>query len=607
MHIPDGIIDDAPVLAATWLGSAGTVGYAVRWVRLRVSEQRTVLMAVLAALIFALQLLNFPVAGGTSGHFAGAAAAAIILGTWPAVVVMTTVLVVQAVFFLDGGLVALGPNVFNLAVVTTFTGWLMYRLLMRLLAGRNPRAARIGASFAAGWFSIVCGATAAALEIWLSGKMPLGLVLGSMSLWHALIGVGEGLITAGLVGYLAAVRPDVLDHRARPARVGRPAAALAVIALIAAALSFAASAYPDGLERVLRSAGVQSGPVARTPLALPHYSIPGMSGSAVGGILAAIVGTVLTGTLLWLAFVRRRPSEGTADDVPADRHDMHRHVHRHSDEPDHAHPHHHVSGSPDEAQSGHGHAHGSFFERYTYILSPIHSLDPRAKILGCIVLVVTVVLSPPLRPFELAGLVLFFALTTLAARLPLPRILARTAIVLPFAGAIALFAPLTQSGGSLSAGGLAGAYAGGGWIAAYAVISKAWLSAWAVVLLTATTPVPLLFKGLKALKAPGVVLTMLSFLYRYVDTMSAQLVSLRRAMDSRGFALSSWQRVQLYGHLAGNLFLRAVERGERVHAAMLSRGYDGTMPSADELAWTRADALMALVVLATAAAVVSYR
>lgn len=606
MHIPDGIIDDAPTLAATWLGSVGTLGYAIRWVRVRVSEQRTVLMAVLAALIFALQMLNFPVAGGTSGHFVGAAAAAIVLGVWPAVVVMATVLVVQAVFFLDGGLVALGPNIFNLAVVTTFTGWWTYRLITRI-AGKG-RASRVSAAFAAGWISVVCGASAAALEIWLSGKAPLAIALGAMAFWHALIGVGEGLITAGLVGYLVAVRPDILEPSASTARVGRLAVVLAGVALLAAAFSFAASAYPDALERVLQTAGVTPHTVSAIPFALPGYAIPGISNPALGGVLAALVGTVLAATLVWAGLSRRRPRVGAATNRAAEAESIHRHVHQHDDEPEHAHPHHHGGdASVSGADARHGHTHGSFFERYTYILSPINGLDPRAKIAACVVLVLAIVLTPPLRLIELGGLVLFFSLVTVAARLPLARIVARTAIVLPFAGVIALFAPLAQAGGSLSVGGLAGAYAGGGWIAAYAVLSKAWLSAWAVVLLTATTPVPLLFKGLKSLHAPTVVLTMLSFLYRYVGTMAEQLASLRRAMDSRGFALSRWRRLRLYGHLAGNLFIRAVERGERVHAAMVSRGYDGTMPSPDVLTLRRADALMGLTVLATAASVVLYR
>ena len=619
MHIPDGIVDNATTLTGTWLGSAGAVGYAIRWVRIRLSEGRVVLMAVLSALIFALQMLNFPVAGGTSGHFAGAAAAAILLGPWPAVVVMATVLLVQAVFFLDGGIVALGPNVFNLAVVTTFTGWWTYLAVTRFVRGRRGRLA---GAFAAGWVSILCGASAAAIEIAASGKAPLALALGSMAFWHALIGIGEGLITAGLVGYLLAVRPDIFARQENEAPVGRVAAGLAALAIVAASLSFLASAFPDGLEHVLAGAGVEvPAGGARIPFALADYTIPGLGGSpALATVLAALVGSVLTGVALWMllrAVRRTGHGQGAAELAPASgipaAHEatadaargFHRHPHSHDEDPAHVHPHHHVGAARADAPA-HAHTHGVFFERHTYVVSPIHALDPRAKVVAATVLVVAIVLSRPLWPAEFVALVLFYAAVTLLARLPLGAILLRTAIVLPFAGVIALFAPLAQSGGSLSAGGLAGSYAHGGWIAAYAVISKAWLSAWAVVLLTATTPVPRLFKGLKALHAPEVVLTMLSFLYRYVTAMGEQLGSLRNALESRGFGLTRAGRVRLYGHLAGNLFVRAVERGERVHAAMMSRGYDGTIPSAEELTLRPADALMFFTVLAAAAALVVY-
>ncbi len=130
MHIPDGMLSNATV-AATGVASLGYVGYGVAWVRKHFDQRKVVLMAVTAALIFALQMLNFPVAAGTSGHFAGGALAAILLGPFAAGIVMTTVLLIQAVVFADGGILALGANVFNLAVVAPLVGWGTWRLFLR--------------------------------------------------------------------------------------------------------------------------------------------------------------------------------------------------------------------------------------------------------------------------------------------------------------------------------------------------------------------------------------------------------------------------------------------------------------------------------------------
>lgn len=283
---------------------------------------------------------------------------------------------------------------------------------------------------------------------------------------------------------------------------------------------------------------------------------------------------------------------------------MHAHPHRHDSEAAHAHPHHHLAGEapaapvPSVPPLIHDHGHGLSFERFTWVCSPVHSLDPRAKIVAAVAIVLTVVLSGPPRALELAGIAAFLCAVTVLARIPLSSVLARSALVLPFAGTIALFAPLQHAGGSLSVGGLTGAYGDGGWIAAYAILAKAWLATLTVVVLSATTPVPRLFKGLEALRVPDVILMLLAFMYRYVAVMRDQLASLRNALDSRGFALGRFQKVKLLGHLAGNLFIRAYDRGERIHAAMLSRGWTGGLPTSETLALRPADVLaVALVVL----------
>ncbi|MCE5204012.1 MAG: energy-coupling factor ABC transporter permease [Actinomycetia bacterium] len=298
MHIPDGMLD-TKTWVSTWVGSAGALAYAVSRVRRELKDNKIVLMAVLAALVFALQMLNFPVAGGTSGHFAGGAAVAIILGPWPAVVVMAAVLVVQALLFADGGITALGANMIDMAIVGPLVGWLVYRAFRSVAASARIRPV---AAFAAGWIACVAGALCAALLLWISGRVPLAAGLAAMGFWHVLIGLGEGAITAGLVTYLASVRPDLLADEVsqgiKPAR--DVAVSLGVLAVVAAGFSFLASARPDGLEFVYEQVGrpFQGGHAVPSPMA--GYAVPFVTNSTVAGVLAGIVGVIVTGTLAYV-------------------------------------------------------------------------------------------------------------------------------------------------------------------------------------------------------------------------------------------------------------------------------------------------------------------
>jgi len=207
MHIPDGFVSTGTA-AATWLASAGGVGYAVRRVSRELNERKIPLMGVTAAFIFAAQMMNFTVAGGTSGHMLGGALAAILLGPWAGMLVLTSVLAVQALLFQDGGLLALGANLFNMAIVGVLVGWLAYSALRRLL-GERARA-RMISGFAAAWLSVFIASLTAAVELAISGTSPIAVALPAMGLVHALIGIGEGLITVGVLAFLQVTRPDLL-------------------------------------------------------------------------------------------------------------------------------------------------------------------------------------------------------------------------------------------------------------------------------------------------------------------------------------------------------------------------------------------------------------
>ena len=309
MHIPDGFLSTL-VSVVFWGISVVAVAYALRRVGKDLGERQVPLMGVLAAAIFAGQMLNFSVTGGTSGHMLGAALATILLGPWAAVVVMTSVVSIQALIFQDGGLLALGANLFNMSVVGVTVSYFAYTSLRKLAGGKSWGIFAGGA--AAAWFSIVVASLACALELALSGTSPANIAVPAMGGVHMLIGLGEVLITLGALAFLYAARRD-LFHTGEPA----PKGALVVwifglgSALALAVLSPLASAHPDGLEWVAGQAGFLA--AVRPPLynLFPNYTFPGISNTALATILAGLLGTVLVfGVALGAAYWRRKKRRG---------------------------------------------------------------------------------------------------------------------------------------------------------------------------------------------------------------------------------------------------------------------------------------------------------
>jgi len=210
MHIPDGFLD-AKTWGSLWVVSAAGVGLAARRADRSLDDRAVPLLGVTAAFIFAAQMLNFPVAAGTSGHFMGGVLAAALLGPASGALAMTSVLAVQCLVFQDGGITALGANVFNMAIAGSAGGWLAYQALLAI-AGRR-KGARAFAGFLAGWLSIVIASLLCAVELAASGTVPLKPALAAMGGVHALIGLVEGAVTAGVLGFVAKVRPDLLELR----------------------------------------------------------------------------------------------------------------------------------------------------------------------------------------------------------------------------------------------------------------------------------------------------------------------------------------------------------------------------------------------------------
>jgi cobalt/nickel transport system permease protein len=305
MHIPDGFLSIV-VSIILWAVSILVIGIALWRAGKDLGERQVPLMGVLAAAIFAGQMLNFSVTGGTSGHLLGAALATILLGPWAAVIVMTSVVSIQALIFQDGGLVVLGANLFNMAVIGVAVSYFVYTSIQKLTGGKPWGIFLSG--FLAAWTSIVVASLACALELALSGTSPANIAIPAMGGIHALIGIGEGLITIGALAFLYATRRDLLRLRA-PAQKG----SLVVwafglgIALLLTVISPLASAHPDGLEWVAEQKGFLE--TAREPLynIIPDYVFPGISNEALATIIAGVIGTLLVfAVALGAAYLRRR-------------------------------------------------------------------------------------------------------------------------------------------------------------------------------------------------------------------------------------------------------------------------------------------------------------
>ncbi|MEU7029741.1 energy-coupling factor ABC transporter permease [Streptomyces sp. NPDC046275] len=361
MHVPDGFIN-APVSAAAGVVAAGAIAVSLRGARrelgggsgtgaagLAGAERTAPLAGLVAAFVFAVQMLNFPVAAGTSGHLLGGALAAILVGPYTGVLCIAVVLLMQGVLFADGGLTALGVNITVMGVVTVLVAYGLFRGLVLVLP-RTRRSVTV-ASFLAALVSVPAAATAFTAIYALGGTtdVPIGKVLTAMVGVHLLIGIGEAVITTLTVGAVLAVRPDLV-HGARglstplklrvngelvdatpaAAPAARPAAVAArsprklwitgvVTALVLAGfVSFYASASPDGLEKVAADQGIDRkvAPHAAADSPLADYGVKDVSNARLSGGLAGVIGvaaTLAVGTgAFWVVRRRRTPEAAEA-------------------------------------------------------------------------------------------------------------------------------------------------------------------------------------------------------------------------------------------------------------------------------------------------------
>ncbi|MGW4390529.1 energy-coupling factor ABC transporter permease [Streptomyces sp. NPDC004685] len=343
MHVPDGFIN-APVSAAAGVVAAGAVAVSLRGARRELDERTAPLAGLVAAFIFAVQMLNFPVAAGTSGHLLGGALAAILVGPFTGVLCVSVVLLMQGVLFADGGLTALGVNITDMAITTTVVAYLVFRGLVKVLP-RKRRSITV-ASFVAALLSVPAAAVVFTLIYAIGGTtdVSIGKVATAMVGVHVLIGIGEAVITALTVGAVVAVRPDLvygarglnrpLKLRVAGELVDAPDAAPAPVAargshrkvwitglvtslVLAGFVSFYASADPDGLEKVAHDKGIddKTEKHASDGSPLAGYGVKDVGDARLSGGLAGVIGvgvTVVAGSGIFWVLRRRR----TADTSP---------------------------------------------------------------------------------------------------------------------------------------------------------------------------------------------------------------------------------------------------------------------------------------------------
>jgi cobalt/nickel transport system permease protein len=307
-HIPDGFLSPA-VTAGTTAVSAVALAVAARRSGTQLRDRQAPLLGALTAFVFAAQMLNFPLGAGTSAHLLGGVLVAVLAGPWAAMLALFSVVLVQALLFQDGGIVALGANTLNLSVIGAGGGYLAYRWQLALL-GDRPRA-RLAAAGVAAFLATAAIGIAVALELALSGMVPLGPAVVAVGGAHLLVGLAEAALTVGILAAVLRARPELVRDTAPsvPVRasvvVATGAAAVALIAVVAA------SPFPDALEHAAERLGLAPG-TGWSGAPMADYVAPVGS-----GWVAAAIGVVVAFGLGWVLIRMVGRASGSRRDIEA--------------------------------------------------------------------------------------------------------------------------------------------------------------------------------------------------------------------------------------------------------------------------------------------------
>jgi cobalt/nickel transport system permease protein len=316
MHIPDGFLDGKTAATTAVLSTVG-LGLALRHVRRELPPRRMPLLGLSAAFLFAAQMVNFPVAGGTSGHMIGGVLVAALLGPSAALVVMSTVLIVQCLLFADGGVSALGANIFNLGILGAGGGYIIYRLVSARMRGVRGRI--VGVAFG-GWCSTVLAAVGCAGQLAWSHTMAWSVGFPMMASVHMLIGIGEGVMGALAFAAIHRARPDLIGETPGATQGGGRRESLYYGLLVALGIAVFvapfASPWPDGLESVAHKLGFADQARSAGAAVAGGYLVPGLGSAVSATALAGALGTIM---VFGLAMLLGRVLVGrTAGKTPKD-------------------------------------------------------------------------------------------------------------------------------------------------------------------------------------------------------------------------------------------------------------------------------------------------
>ena len=311
MHVPDGFMN-VTMSAATGVISFGTLWAYIRSAKDLIADKFIALTGMMSALIFVLQMINFPIAAGTSGHLLGGALAVIVLGPRLGLICLSVVVIIQSLLFADGGLSALGVNVLNMAIVTSATSWFIVKYWIKFI-GKN-KTSIVSVSVLAGILSVVFSSIAFTIQYAIGGtiSIPVGTVLLAMVTTHFIIGFGEGIITALIITLLLRVRPDLIYAYERSdentTKVSFYGLFIILILLLSLITPFASSS-PDGLESVAEEFGfTQTDGIV---LLLDDYGISAVNNDFISTVLSALLGVVVLAIMFNLIISRRKSGKNS--------------------------------------------------------------------------------------------------------------------------------------------------------------------------------------------------------------------------------------------------------------------------------------------------------
>jgi cobalt/nickel transport system permease protein len=311
MHVPDGFMN-VTMSAATGVISFGTLWVYIRSAKDLIADKFIALTGMMSALIFVLQMINFPVAAGTSGHLLGGALAVIVLGPRLGLICLSVVVIIQSLLFADGGLSALGVNVLNMAIVTSATSWFIVKYWIKFI-GKN-KTSIVTVSVLAGILSVVFSSIAFTIQYAIGGtiSIPVGTVLIAMVSTHLIIGLGEGIITALIITLLMRVRPDLVYAYDRSdentTKVSFYGLFIILILLLSLVTPFASSS-PDGLESVAEEFGfTQTDGIV---LLLDDYGINAINNNFLSTVLSALLGVTVVAVMFNLIITRRKSGKNS--------------------------------------------------------------------------------------------------------------------------------------------------------------------------------------------------------------------------------------------------------------------------------------------------------